>query len=259
MGIVRRRIQYREGERFLVTEQPTDYRFSHIGKGADYDRDLSRGDFDTYMTDREQVILRGVVRKLFPSGIPRYLDFACGTGRITQMIEPFAHEAIGVDISPTMLEQARRKLPHVRFIERDLTRDRADIAPVNLISSFRFFGDAQDELRRGALAAMHDLLVPGGYLIFNQHLNPWSVHNVLLRATGKPVHGDMGWTHLRDLLTEAKFRVVEKRGIGFWLLRDKWDTPEVLRSRTAKILEPLSSLPGVAPFCPDAIVIAQRV
>jgi SAM-dependent methyltransferase len=241
-----------------VTDQPTDYRYSHIDKGEDYDRELARGDFNTYMTDRERVILTRIVRELFPSGIPRYLDFACGTARITQIIEPFAHEAIGVDISPTMLEQARRKLPHVRFVERDLTRDRAGIARLNLISSFRFFGDAQDELRRGALAAMHELLVPGGYLVFNLHLNPWSVHNVLLRATHKPVHGNLTWPHLRSLLAGSGFRIVRRHAIGFWLFREKWNRPEVLRSRRALIAERLFERSALAPVSPDAIIVARR-
>jgi SAM-dependent methyltransferase len=242
-----------------VTDQPiTDYRDSHLDKGEDYDRELARGDFNTYMTDRERVILTRIVRELFPRGIPRYLDFACGTARITQIIEPFAHESIGVDVSPTMLEQARRKLPDVRFLERDLTRDRSGIAPVNLISSFRFFGDAQDELRRGALAAMHDLLVPSGYLVFNQHLNPWSVHNLLLRATHKPVHGDLTWPELRAMLAGSGFRVVQRHAIGFWLFREKWNRPEVLRSRAAKIVEPLFELSTLAPISPDAIIVAQR-
>jgi len=235
-----------------------DYRTSHLQKGEDYDRELSQGDFNTYMTEREHAILRRVIPELFPGGVPRYLDFACGTGRITQAVAPMAKETIGVDISPTMIEQAKRKLPQATFIVRDLTRDRADIAPVDLITSFRFFGDAQDELRRGALAAMHDLLRPGGSLIINSHLNPRSVHNLLLRAMRKPVHGDLAWPQLHALLEQAGFKTMQRHGIGFWLIRDKWDTPRVFRSRTARLLEPVSKIPPLAPFCPDTVIVAQR-
>lgn len=235
-----------------------DYRNSHLAKGEDYDRDLSRGDFNTYMTDREKEILTRVVSRLFPGGVPRYLDFACGTGRITSMVAPLAKEVFGVDVSANMIEQARLKVPQGTFLVRDLTTESAGIPPVNLVTSFRFFGDAQDELRRGALRAIHDLLVPGGYLIINSHLNPQSLHNMLLRASHKPVHGDLRWSQLRRLLEAGGFRTVERHGIGLWLVRHKWNRPEVLQSTRARLLEPLSRIKPLTSFCPDAVIVAQR-
>ncbi|MBV9478297.1 MAG: class I SAM-dependent methyltransferase [Acidobacteria bacterium] len=237
----------------------TDYRQSHLHKGADYDRDLSRGDFNTYMTEREGEILERIAAKFFPGGIPRYLDFACGTGRITQRVSAHAAESYGVDVSANMVEQARLKCPRTTFIVRDLTRDSAGIAPVNLVTSFRFLGDAQDELRRGALKAIHDLLVPGGYFVFNNHLNPWSIHNTLLRMSGKGERVDLTWTKLRRLLREAGFKIVASYGIGFWLVRYKLDRPEVFRSPLVRVLEPVSKFPPLVPFCPDAVFVAQRV
>ena len=38
-------------------------------------------------------VVVAVAREFFPGGIPRYLDFACGTGRITQHLAPLAHES----------------------------------------------------------------------------------------------------------------------------------------------------------------------
>jgi hypothetical protein len=52
---------------------PPDYRSSHLSKGEVYDGELSRGDFDTYMTGQEQHLLARVVPLLFPGGVPRYL------------------------------------------------------------------------------------------------------------------------------------------------------------------------------------------
>ena len=39
----------------------------------------------------------------------------------------------------------------------------------DLVTSFRFFGNAQDELRSSALAAINRHLRPQGYLIINNH------------------------------------------------------------------------------------------
>src|SRR3954454_9558254 len=104
-----------------------DYRHSHLAKGEDYDRDLSRGDFDTYMTAREREILARIVPRLFPGGVPRYLDFACGTGRITQMMEALSAESFAVNISEAMMDQARRKCARTTFLLRDVTREEAGI------------------------------------------------------------------------------------------------------------------------------------
>jgi SAM-dependent methyltransferase len=48
------------------------------------------------------------------------LDFGCGVGRLTRALASRYAEVVGVDISPSMLEQARTlnaHLPNVRFVE----------------------------------------------------------------------------------------------------------------------------------------------
>ena len=105
-----------------IQSSETDYRSSHLQRGKTYDGHLADAPFGAHMNDLERLHLTSIVPRLFPAGIPKYLDFACGTARITQTVAPFAKEAVGVDISPTMLEQARRKCPDVQFIEADLTQ-----------------------------------------------------------------------------------------------------------------------------------------
>src|SRR6185295_8842136 len=136
----------------------------------------------------------------YPQGVPRYLDFACGTGRITEMMAPLAQESIGVDVSGTMLEVARVKCPHVRFMESDLTRDNLDIGLFDMVTAFRFFGNAQDELRSAALKAVVALLRPGGHLVINSHRNPLSLAAVLNRATGGSDDMDLHYFKLKRLL-----------------------------------------------------------
>ena len=50
------------------------------------------------------------------------LDAACGTGRWASHLAARGHNVTGVDQSPAMLEHARTKLPHARFLLGQLTR-----------------------------------------------------------------------------------------------------------------------------------------
>lgn len=234
-----------------------DYRLSHIGRGRDYDS-LSRNGWARYMTDRERDILAKLVSSLFPRRIPRHLDFACGTGRVTEFLEEMADQAYGVDVSATMIEQAQRKCSRTKFIHADLTIEDLELEPVHLISAFRFFGNAQDRLRISALHAIRQLLVPRGYLVFNNHKNASSMHNLLRTCVGDRPSEDLSYSKLRRMLASTGFRIRRTCGVGFWLFRSKWKREDVLDSRTAKMLEPISRFPLAAPFCPDIVVLAQR-
>ena len=71
------------------------------------------------MIDIEQPIVRSILDGL-PVGTA--LDAACGTGRHTGYLEQLGHHVVGVDASPDMLAQARKRLPDVDFHEADLHR-----------------------------------------------------------------------------------------------------------------------------------------
>ncbi len=239
--------------------QDTDYRGEHVGRGEDYDRDLACGNFDTYMTAREHAILGREVSRMFPGGVPRYLDFACGTGRITERLEPLAREAHGVDVAASMVERARRKCPRTHFRIGDPTRDEVDIPPVDLATAFRFFGNAQDGLRREALAALHRLIRPGGILILNNHKNRWSLHALLRACRGHRPDGDLSYRRLRRMLRDAGFRVVRTYGIGAWLVRHRWNRPAIMRSRLVRWIDAGMGVWPLRFLAPDLVVIARRL
>ncbi len=249
----------------MLTTQ--DYRSVHLDlKGQQYEERLAASPLEAYLMAREAKLMASLVPRLFPGGVPRYLDFACGTGRITQLIEPLANASYGLDISPTMLELARRRCPRTTFLECDVTRQNPGLEPVQLVTAFRFFGNAQDALRREALRTLADLVAPGGYLVLNSHRNPRCLRNLLLRLRGQPLSGcqgrpmDLHYGELRRLLAGFHFRVVRTQGIGFWIFRAALEQPTVLNSRVAAWLEAVCGwLRPLAPFCPDAIVVAQRV
>jgi ubiquinone/menaquinone biosynthesis C-methylase UbiE len=234
-----------------------DYRTSHLEKGEEYDGVLRADPMDTFMAGREAAILRQTVPRLFPRGLNRYLDFACGTGRILSCVGEFARETYGVDVSQSMLEQARQKCPEATLIHADLTRHTESLTRFNLVTAFRFFGNAEDGLRRAVLSALHELLEPGGYLVLNDHRNPWSLHDILHERGNGPC--DLHHLKLRKLLREHGFNVVRTYGIGWWIVLDRQNRHSVLQSRWGGALEAVPGAGRLLAFvCPDAIIVARK-
>lgn len=236
-----------------------DYRQSHLQKGADYDAALNDGSFNAYMTAREAILLPQIVRRLFPARPPKYLDFACGTGRITSLVAPLARESYGVDVSASMISEAVRKSPQTRFCVQDLTSSSLDDQDFELATAFRFFGNAQPELRQSVMKAVARHLSPGGYFVFNNHRNRGSWHAKLQRAVGRYEDiADLDYQGIQQLLTNAGFSIVGTVGIAWWLMMHRLDSPRVFKSPLTRLIEPISEWPAVAPCCPACIIIAQR-
>lgn len=55
------------------------------------------------------------IELLSPQRGDRILDLGCGTGQLTQKIAASGAIAIGIDRAPTMIEQARKNYPDLRF------------------------------------------------------------------------------------------------------------------------------------------------
>jgi len=236
-----------------------DYRESHLHKGADYDAGLAADGFDGYMAVLERKILPKLCAKWFPDGIPRYLDFACGTGRATQFFETLADEPYGVDVSESMVEEARQKCSKTTFILQDITQQPLDMPPFDVISAFRFFGNAQDELRDAVMKELVSYLKEGGYLVFNNHRNTSTVHGLISRCTGEEGPGQFSHARVKQLVRDHGLVIRKLYGIGFWLFRYKYYEPRFLNSTAAKLLEPISKLPLLGRYCPDYVVVAQKV
>lgn len=235
------------------------YSKSHLERGSTYDETIHGSPFDDYMARWEKVHLRSLVRKLFGSDLERYLDFACGTGRITEAVAPMAANSFGVDISESMAGQARAKCPDTEFLIGDFTQAPPDIEPVDLVTSFRFFGNAEDDLRHRALVTINKVLKTGGYFIANNHRNPNALPTLLHKLTGGKDDMTLSHNHAKKLLASAGFRVTETRCIGLWVFRHAMSTDKVLNSNFGKVLERYLHVPGEAHICPDVILVAQKM
>lgn len=237
-----------------------DYRVSHSERGPTYDATLAQTPFDAYMAEWERRHLVRIVAELFPCGPRRYLDFACGTGRITGTVAPMSKVSLGVDISASMIDEARRKLPGVEFHQCDLTTSERDFGKFDLVTAFRFFGNAQPELREGAMRAIADRMLPGGWLMINSHRNPFALYAILDRLTGGVDHGmDLHIGKVRDLLGRHGLSVRHMFPIGAWMFRSRMLQSYRPDDDVAVANERRFSHSRWSALAPDVIVVAQRV
>lgn len=240
-------------------DRTVDYRDTHLERGPTYDRRIENSPFDAFMARWEARHVEDILRARFPSGVGRHLDFACGTGRITAVVAPFARETVGLDISPTMLEEARLKVPAARFVQGDVTSQSLDIGRFDLITSFRFFGNAQDDLRIAVLRALRERLEPGGLLLINNHRNPMSAAALLGWIGTKKARPTLTYFHLRHLLEQNGFRIEERRPIGAWMYRAAVMNAKDRTVEDEQRLERTFGAHFLATVAPDAVIVARRV
>ncbi|WP_348628554.1 class I SAM-dependent methyltransferase [Mesorhizobium sp. M2A.F.Ca.ET.042.01.1.1] len=195
-----------------------DYRLSHAaqGCGAIYTATFQSG----YYGALWEKIERPIVEEIFRSaGGPdrRCLDFACGTGRITNVAARFFGTVVGVDVSEPMLAGAT-PCSNVRLCLIDITNEPLN-ERFNVASAFRFFLNADEDLRRQALLALREHLVEGGQLVCNIHLNATSPAGVASRllntVVGRTKYNTLRLDRMEELLADAGFLVEKVIPYGF--------------------------------------------
>jgi SAM-dependent methyltransferase len=145
--------------------------------GPAYDRSLAnRFELAIYALERE--ILLDLFRRLRASDPEtRYLDFACGTGRILSVFRGAIRTLVGVDTSPGQLAEARVRIPEAELIEGNLVLNHGLLGGrrFDLITCFRLLLNLEPENRIPILQALRRTLSPGGHLIVDNHMNRYSV------------------------------------------------------------------------------------
>lgn len=156
------------------SSEASGYSSSHRGeeKAIGYETTYSRGYYANEWIWEEQPLVRQTFLGLQKSGCTTLTDFACGTGRITAVAEDYFDVVQGVDISPEMLALAARNCQAATFslsTERVIEDESQDV-----VSAFRFFLNAEDELRSESMGRISRWIRPGGYFLANTHAQPLS-------------------------------------------------------------------------------------
>lgn len=117
----------------------------------------------------------------------RVLDVGCGAGRYARALARRGLRVTGLDLSPTLLAEARQRSPgtpgtpdYVHGDSRNLPFHRQFEAAISMFTSFGYFEDPEDDLR--FLRGVRRALVPGGRLVLD-YLNQAHVRANLVPQT----------------------------------------------------------------------------
>jgi SAM-dependent methyltransferase len=150
--------------------------------------------------------LEKLMRFIIPAG-KRVIEIGCGTGELLAAVEPA--EGVGVDISPKMLEMARRNFPQLRFIE-------ADAHKLNIEGKFDYVimsdlvGNLEDV--QGCFEQLRRITEPGSRVIVTHYNKLWyPLVTLAERLRIKSSAGTQNWLSIADLagiMNLAGFEVV---------------------------------------------------
>jgi len=200
------------------------YKESHKyeGKGDEYEAYYKNEAWEKFLWSREQEVILRILDKYFAGKEIHLLDFACGTGRIAGLLENRVKTSIGVDVSGSMLAIARNKLKRTEIIEADITAINVlKGRKFNLITAFRFFLNAEPELRCSAIKALVELLDEDGLLVFNNHHSlgsPWIklLHARHLRKNPEGIFNVMSIEQMKNLIEDVGLEIIEIYPTGFF-------------------------------------------
>jgi SAM-dependent methyltransferase len=194
------------------------YKSSHLDKGETYHQNFSSQPRRSLIWTLEQEMILRVIDQYFGARPIRHLDFACGTGRIARLIRPKSLSTKGVDVSTSMLAVAKKENPEVEFITGDIVADTNLLAgeQFDLITAFRFFPNAEHELRVAVLNRLKTVLAKDGILLFNNHRNSDCTRSRLVRTLTFGTKGNAGWGErdVSEFVESAGYELVQAIHIG---------------------------------------------
>ncbi len=148
------------------------------------------------------------------------VDLGCGSGIWARALTEAGHAVVGVDLSPAMIELARRQAPRARFhvasfLDFPLPPCRAVTA---LGEVFNYLFDPNNSLRtlRQVCGRIFDALSPGGLLVFDVAV-PGRCRRAMQRFWE-----EADWTCLVDYRPDRAGRRLTRRIISFRKLGDTY-------------------------------------
>jgi SAM-dependent methyltransferase len=103
-------------------------------------------------------------------------DMGCGPGHVARYLHEHGVQVCGVDLSPAMVERARRLTPEVEFRQGDMTAlDAPDGAWAGIVAFYSIIHIPRGDMAR-ALAELRRVLRPGGLLLLAFHVGDDTIH-----------------------------------------------------------------------------------
>lgn len=166
-------------------------------------------------------VLRRARRRRLPRRREAALDFGCGAGRLTQALARRFDRVVGVDVSPVMIEAARRLNRHGGRCEYVLNEEpslaRFGDRSVDLVYSNLVLQHMPPALALGYVGELARVLRPGGLLVFTVPSERAPLPRLPRRAVLAelvPQHERLRLAAGAPALVQARVR---NRGSGWWL------------------------------------------
>ncbi|MGW6280529.1 class I SAM-dependent methyltransferase [Kribbella sp. NPDC055071] len=144
-----------------------------------------RTSYDTVASSYAELVVDGadwedeafdLLVKLVAGSGRRVLDVGCGPGRTTGMLAERGLRVTGIDLSPGMIEVARRDRPELDFRVGSMTAlDLADGSASGVVSWWSIIHLPRDVVPQ-AFAEFYRVLAPGGVLLMGFHVGEESTH-----------------------------------------------------------------------------------
>ncbi|MEV6825741.1 class I SAM-dependent methyltransferase [Amycolatopsis sp. NPDC051102] len=122
------------------------------------------------------------------------VDVGCGPGHFTAHLASLGVDAAGIDLSPGMVDLARRTHPQLRFEVGSMTDLPLPAASVAGVLAFWSLIHVPDESVPAALGHFHRVLRPGGLLVIGYHVGV----GTRLKTEGYGGHPMRVHVHLRQ-------------------------------------------------------------
>lgn len=197
-------------------------RFQDAASIADYEsREYAAGSYSSRIWELQKPAVEKIVADFCRGKTVRLLDFACGTGRVISVLESFATEADGIDISAGMVGIAKAKCRQTNFqVGNILSQPELLKTPYDLITAFRFLLNTGPEIRLPVLKTLRRALNPGGLLIANVHGSSRSLRHPAIwwrryrEKNPGTMLNEMSPRETEKLFRESGFEIVRRLGFG---------------------------------------------
>ena len=183
-------------------------------------RDTTRDSYDMLAPDYADLFPDRVIDPIERAGYAAFADLVrangngpvadvgCAFGWLTELLHGLGLDAYGVDLSPGMVREARRRFPHLRFEVGDMLDLKIEDGTLGgLIASYSIIHIPWHHRPR-LFAEFHRTLRPGGILMLGFQIGDEHIHRD--EGWGRPL--DLDWYRQRPeevekLLAAAGFEV----------------------------------------------------
>jgi SAM-dependent methyltransferase len=175
----------------------------------------------------DRVQINGFAELVKEQGTGPVADVGSGPGHVTAQLSALGLQVFGVDVSPRMVELARRAHPALRFHVGSMTSLDLPAETLNGITALYSIIHVPDEHLPKAFAEFHRVLKPGAHALIGFQYEPGGGRMHLDERFGHKISLDYHWRtpdEVAERLTEAGLDVIVR------VLREPLDEEKLSRA-----------------------------